>query len=180
MANWLYFRIIINSVIYLTKMIKHFKLDLYPVELYVGISNDITSILSDFANIDGSDEVLKDSWQPTHMAYTYYDIYNKHSKYQSVIILFREDVEIKLHTIVHEISHACKHIWNYIGEVNPSHEADAYLAEYIMKCIVDTLDIKITSTNIKPINFDETEALKRYSDVFHPIGIKLVPPPSKL
>ena len=107
---------------------------LYPIDIYIGIDNNINKLLKDFIDADNG-QPLHDTWIKQD-AIVYSNILDSNNQY-CLLMLFEKEVPIT--TVVHEISHVVYRLWEHIGEKEMGNEANAYLHEWIMKCYLDYL-----------------------------------------
>lgn len=119
-------------------MIDKYEQPIYPFELYVAIDNDLEKILSEFTDFNGvSSNITTDcSWKHSD-AVVYYEILNKNTNSNSYLVAFSKEPDIPL--VAHEAFHVLFRVYEFIGETKLANEASAYLLEWIVKCITNTI-----------------------------------------
>lgn len=122
-------------------MIDKYEQPIYPFELYVAIDNDLEKILSEFIDFDGvSSSLTTDcSWKHND-AVVYYEILNKNTNSNSYLVVFPKEPDIPdIPLIAHEAFHVLFRVYEFIGETKWANEPSAYLLEWIVKCITNTI-----------------------------------------
>jgi uncharacterized protein YjaZ len=120
--------------------IHQFNPEIYPVKLWVTITKNGEELQGRFCYLNGKDmdiSLLKNNEA------TVYVIQQKDGeRYKGIIIVFTEKKYMSVKTIAHEATHAARFIWDHLGEVFPSEEADAYLVGWVAKCCEIVKDYK--------------------------------------
>lgn len=114
------------------KLIVHqFDPEIYPFYLWITVDKD-TNKLSEFYTED--DTPVFFPLDPGIDAFVPQEIL-KYKGHKGFLIHFNEKKLMTVSNICHEVSHALRLIWNYLGEEYVGDEANAYLAGWISKCI---------------------------------------------
>jgi hypothetical protein len=113
---------------------KH-KNGLYPIPLYVGISNNLQEVMNNFL-CQRTLKIVEVEWG-MNGAFCYKNILGKDKK-NCILIVFRNDKVIPK-TVAHEVSHASKFIWEYLNEETIGDEANAYLCGWLTECVYKTI-----------------------------------------
>ena len=107
---------------------------LFPVTLFVACTRDIQIVLSYFVDAgDGSE--IKDNDFNNNVALTYYNICRRSDGLNCILVIFNCLEDMDFGTIVHESVHIMQRTLQSIGEDEPGIETQAYLTEWVAKCI---------------------------------------------
>ena len=113
--------------------IQEFNPVIYPFKLWVGITDDFNNISDNFRYYPSFDEIERFS-EGKYVAFTHL-VENKENKYLGVLITFHSISWCTNDYIAHEATHAARFIWDHLNEHQTGIEADAYLVQWIVKCI---------------------------------------------
>lgn len=116
--------------------------EIYPVRLWVCISNDMKVLNKWFVNATNGNE-LNTMHKANGAAVTQYVINKESGNYGAVILILSRKL-LGYETVAHESSHAASIIWRHIGESEWGEEANAYLIGWIAQCIEQTKNHKAT------------------------------------
>ena len=111
--------------------IHQFEQPIYPYNLWVCISGELTPIKERFLNDEGKEIEgdIKNFRAVTINAITKEDPHDN-----GVIIVFKHKKYLTTSVVAHESYHASQSFWEHIGETYPSEEATAYLIGWIAEC----------------------------------------------
>lgn len=110
----------------------------YPISLFVGVTNYIDDITDVFCYTDGSE--IEDL--SNYCLACTIDAVKKDTKERCVVIVFRGLRKTALSHIAHEAYHATNYMCDMVGienTVTGNNEAQAYLLGWIVKCCEETL-----------------------------------------
>ena len=107
---------------------------IYPINIYIGIDENINSLLEGFTD-SNTRKPLYDNWNNSD-GLVYSEILDSNNEF-CLLMVFEKEPSISL--VVHELSHITYRLWEHIGEKEMGNEANAYLQEWIMKCYLDYL-----------------------------------------
>ena len=105
---------------------------IYPVKLSI-IKNPTSNFIKDnFKQLDGGE--INTHRTVGSYATTFNDVVENITshKYTVLIRIFGKQTSPEL---AHEATHAARIIWDWLGEINTGVEADAYLVQWIVKCL---------------------------------------------
>lgn len=111
--------------------VNEFDCDVYPITLWVGITDDFNPVLEQFSPDYEDDE--------KNNAMTFIVAHEEKMKV-GALVLFRDPEYIDFASVAHESSHAAKAIFRYIGADIDSDECFEYLAGWIAKCCEKSRD----------------------------------------
>lgn len=105
---------------------------IYPVKLWVSITNDNNALNEQFqwAYDEPKIDIDFESFDAITGAAR-----QKESKLFGILIVFENKKLCSLKNIAHESSHAVDEIWRRLGEERAGNEANAYLIGWIAECI---------------------------------------------
>jgi len=113
-------------------MIKKYNPIIYPLNIYIGIDEDVNNLLKDFTSSSDGEHIYS-SWSDSH-GLSYSHILDSNNEY-CLVMIFEKEVSLDL--VVHELAHIVYRLWEHIGETEVASEANAYLHEWVMKCYLD-------------------------------------------
>lgn len=111
--------------------VNEFDCDVYPITLWIGISEDFSPILEEFSPDYEDDQ--------TKFAMTFVVAHEEKIKV-GTLILFRNIDFMDFSSVTHESSHAAKAIFRHVGADINSDECFEYLAGWIAKCCEKSRD----------------------------------------
>ena len=114
-------------------LIHTFENGIYPIKIYVVINPTEDSIKENFINNDNSEIGLE--YNSYAMAFVHKNVVILKSDGKFGVLVSIVNKNIKVDVIAHEAAHVENMIWDWIGETEPSEEANAYLVGYAAKCI---------------------------------------------
>lgn len=114
-------------------LIRVFENGIYPIKIYVVINPTDDFIKENFLNNDDSEIKLDCNYYT--MAFVHGNVVFLKSDGKIGILVSIINKNIKVDAIAHEATHVANMIWDWIGENEPSDEANAYLVGYAAKCI---------------------------------------------
>jgi hypothetical protein len=114
-----------------TIYVNEFDCDVYPITLWVGITDDFNPVLEEFSPDYEDDE--------KNNAMTFIVAHEEKMKV-GALVLFRDPEYIDFASVAHESSHAAKAIFRYIGADIDSDECFEYLVGWIAKNCGKTKD----------------------------------------
>jgi hypothetical protein len=115
-----------------TVKIHQFDPVIYPVKLWVVITDDLLPIADKFVKESGKE--FNTEFKTKHHAFTE-NVVEKETYMWGIIVIFRSKKDMNVGLISHESTHVAREIWNRINESVTGIEADAYLVEWIANCI---------------------------------------------
>ena len=118
-------------------LIHVFENGIYPIKIYVVINPTDDFIKENFLNNDNSEIILEDNSYT--MAFVHGSVVVLKSDGKLGVLVSIINKKIKVDVIAHEASHVANMIWDWIGENEPSEEANAYLVGYAAKCIYNAI-----------------------------------------
>ena len=118
-------------------LIHIFENGIYPIKIYVVINPTEDSIKENFLNNDNSEIKLEDNSYT--MAFVHGNVVILKSDGNVGVLVSIINKKIKVDVIAHEATHVANIIWDWIGENEPSEEANAYLVGYAAKCIYNAI-----------------------------------------
>ena len=114
-------------------LIHVFENGIYPIKIYVVINPTDDFIKENFLNNDNSEIKLEDNYYTMAFVHGNVVILKSDGKFGVLVSIINKN--IKVDVIAHEAVHVANMIWDWIGENEPSEEANAYLVGYAAKCI---------------------------------------------
>lgn len=114
--------------------IHEFSPAIYPIKLWVVISNNGEGIFERFIDAETKKE-FSPSVIHDYEALTCYVQCKESPTYYGVLIITTSKKYLTVNNMAHEAVHATKFIWKHIGEIHPGEEAEAYLVGWITGCI---------------------------------------------
>lgn len=114
-------------------LIRVFENGIYPIKIYVVINPTNDFIKENFLNNDDSEIKLDCNYYT--MALVHGNVVFLKSDGKIGILVSIINKNIKVDAMAHEATHVANMIWDWIGENEPSEEANAYLVGYAAKCI---------------------------------------------
>ena len=114
-------------------LIHVFENGIYPIKIYVVINPTDDFIKENFLNNDDSEIKLDCNYYT--MAFVHGNVVFLKSDGKLGILVSIINKNIKVDAMAHEATHVANMIWDWIGENEPSEEANAYLVGYAAKCI---------------------------------------------
>lgn len=113
-------------------MIHEFNSVIYPVRLWVAITEDTEEIIKKFVIAHSREPIEYDN--PDGAAVTRL-VSRKKDRKIGVLIHFLGKESASVGNIAHEATHGSMLIWNHIGEDTSGFEANAYLVGWIADCV---------------------------------------------
>jgi len=114
--------------------VHEFDPELYPVRLWVIISNNTSVLSEDFKDANNNFELNIKQPNGNGAAVTLY-VRRKGTVNYGAVILILSRKELDYETVAHESTHAASIFWRHIGETEWGEEANAYLTGWVAKCI---------------------------------------------
>ena len=115
-----------------------FENGIYPIKMYVYINPTEESLKRDFCKHDMSDCAPYGDIGDTMICVCYSVVCNRaNGEYGVLVSVFNRKLSVD--TIAHEATHVANRVWNWIGEQEPSEEANAYLVGHAAKCIYNAI-----------------------------------------
>lgn len=114
-------------------MIYEFDPIIYPVKIWVSVTNDLSLIEEKFLHypsLEFYDKNFEDKMERFTQMVT-----DRETRLIGILLVFRHKRLLTPGKVAHEVVHATRKIWGHLGEVNVGMEADAYLVEWIMECV---------------------------------------------
>ena len=105
----------------------------YPINLFVTCTDNLEK-LSECFKFENKDEVFDINWEDAQ-AFVYHRLYEISSGKRCILVIFKNPKEMTFPVIVHEARHVAQRMWEALGEIDYSVEADAYLTEWAAICI---------------------------------------------
>lgn len=112
--------------------VHQFSPEIYPLKLWVTVTNRIDDLNENFTNIAG-DNIYLDVPPGTEAFVP--KLIVKYNDLNGILINFTGKKYITVENICHEVNHALKLIWEHLGEDVVGEEASAYLSGWMAKCI---------------------------------------------
>ena len=106
--------------------------EIYPIKLWVAVSVDLSVISRNFKYYPSGDEI-EITAPDKFVALTH--LVEDQDKFIGILMAFRNKSWATSDYIAHEATHAARFIWDHLGEGQTGIEADAYLVQWIVKCI---------------------------------------------
>jgi hypothetical protein len=123
----------------MTKKVQIHQFDpvIYPINLWVMISDDLDEIANNFIESSNHSRIDLSELKSFTDAFVCSDIMLSRTKDYGILIVFKNKKACSLTTIAHEATHAARYIWEHLCEDKIGMEADAYLVEWIVKSILE-------------------------------------------
>ena len=106
---------------------------IYPIKLWVSITNDLTEITDKFLDLDTMGEFNYKT--PTKVCAFMQMVLSKEDEFVGALCVFKNKKYCTTKMITHEATHAARRIWEHLNEDPTGEEADAYLVGWIAGCI---------------------------------------------
>lgn len=106
---------------------------IYPVKLWVSITEDVQYLSERFIDYPSGKELSTESIDEL-FAFTQM-VKSKKDGFIGVMVVFGNEESLISKYIAHESTHAARKIWTHLGENETGNEADAYLVGWIADCI---------------------------------------------
>ena len=114
-------------------LIRVFENGIYPIKIYVVINPTDDFIKENFLNNDNSEIKLEDNYYTMAFVHGNVVILKSDGKFGVLVSIINKNIEVDV--IANGATHVSNLIWDWIGENEPSEEANAYLVGYAAKCI---------------------------------------------
>jgi hypothetical protein len=114
-------------------IIHEFSPEIYPVKLWVTITNDLKGVAERF-NEYPSMESYDTYFSPKVDAFVD-TVSEKEIKSIGFIVVFKKKEYCDEGTIAHEATHISDRLWDHLGEEVKGREANAYFVEWVVNCI---------------------------------------------
>ncbi len=122
-------------------LIHKFDSILYPIKLWIAVTNDGTELQDKFVYHDTREAIDITTLKGSETV-TFHVTEKEGDKHKGVLIIFCDKKFLTIRTIAHEATHASDMIWNHIGERASGEEANAYLVGWIAQCIEEVKHYK--------------------------------------
>lgn len=114
-------------------MIHEFDPVLYPIRLWVSITNDLTEVRGRFVYLGTTDEF---DYKMTPKVGAFMQmVTSKETGFMGALVVFKDKKYCTTKLIAHEATHVSREIWEHLNEIKTGFEADAYLVGWVAECI---------------------------------------------
>jgi hypothetical protein len=117
----------------------------YPFKIWIVIDKNLLEIGNNFLDSETMEKIKLHDIENISDAFIYdkYVISMSGNK-NGFLVVFKNKKACNVGTMAHETVHLIKAIWDYLFEKNPGEEAEAYLFEWVIKCMDEIRKIKNT------------------------------------